>query len=139
MNIIIGINDLHTKLQICASKTEMCSNFYEICHLEQIEHVHYEYSTWNWWSWPKTIDSGKFGPSTEICSNFYEIWHSQKIEKACYKYNTSQCIERLHDYKFRMIIGSEHEKLKINKKYINYIGGFIGIYLLWNVFCEITN
>ena len=27
--------------------TEMCSNFYEIWHLEQMEHVNYEYSTWN--------------------------------------------------------------------------------------------
>ena len=28
-------------------KTEMCSNFHEISHLEQIEHTNYEYSTWN--------------------------------------------------------------------------------------------
>ena len=28
-------------------KTEMCSNFYESLHLEQIEHANYEYNTWN--------------------------------------------------------------------------------------------
>ena len=28
-------------------KIEMCFNFYEIWHLEQIEHANYEYSTWN--------------------------------------------------------------------------------------------
>ena len=26
-------------------KTEMRSNFYEICHSQQIEHVNYEYNT----------------------------------------------------------------------------------------------
>ena len=56
----------------------MWSNFYEMWHLEQIEHVNYEYSTWN---------SGKFGSSTEICSDIYEIWHSQQIEHAYYEYN----------------------------------------------------
>ena len=58
-------------------KTEMYSNFYEIWHLEQIEHGGYEYSTWNWLSWPKIIDLSKFGPKTEICSEFYKIWHSK--------------------------------------------------------------
>ena len=49
MNILIGIDDLDPKLQICKilSKAEMCFNLYEIWHLEQIEHVNYEYSTWN--------------------------------------------------------------------------------------------
>ena len=28
-------------------KTEMSSNFYDIWHLDQIEHANYEYSTWN--------------------------------------------------------------------------------------------
>ena len=28
-------------------KTEMCSNFYGVWHLEQIEHANDEYSTWN--------------------------------------------------------------------------------------------
>ena len=27
-------------------KIVMCFNFYEICHLLQIEHFHWEYSTW---------------------------------------------------------------------------------------------
>ena len=44
--------------------------------LPQMEHASYEYSTWNWWSWPKIIDSGEFGPKIEMCANFYEIWHS---------------------------------------------------------------
>ena len=35
---------------------EMCSNFYEIGYLVQMEHANYEYGTWNWWSWPKIID-----------------------------------------------------------------------------------
>ena len=71
-------------------KIVMYSNFYEIWHLVQIEHANYEYYTWNWWSWPKILDSSKFGPSTEICSNFYEIWHSQQIEHANYESNTHQ-------------------------------------------------
>ena len=29
-------------------KTEMCSNFYDIWHLEQMEYTNYEYSNWNW-------------------------------------------------------------------------------------------
>ena len=57
-------------------KTEMCSNFYEIWHLEQMEHASCEYSTWNWWSWSKIIYPGKFGPKIKMCSNFHEIWHS---------------------------------------------------------------
>ena len=38
MNVLIGINDLDLKLQICEiwSQTEMYSNFYETWHLEQI-------------------------------------------------------------------------------------------------------
>ena len=44
----------------------MYSNFYEIWHLEQIEHADYEYKTWNWLSWRKIIDSGKFGPSKVV-------------------------------------------------------------------------
>ena len=51
-------------------KTEMCFNFYEIWHLEQIEHANYEYSTWIWWSWHKIIDLGKFGRKIEICAMF---------------------------------------------------------------------
>ena len=61
----------------------MCSNYYEILHLEQIEHVDYELiMNSNWWSWPKIIDSGKFGPNTEICSEF-----SNQIEHAYYEYH----------------------------------------------------
>ena len=48
----------------------------------------------------------KFGPKTEIFSNFYEIWHSQQIKHANY-YNDRQCLECLHDYCLRMIIGTE--------------------------------
>ena len=84
-------------------KSEMCSNLYAIWHFEQIEHANYEYSTWNWWSWPKIIDLDKFGPNTEICYGFYELWHSQQIKYASYKYNTRQYLERSHDYKLRMI------------------------------------
>ena len=38
-----------------------------------MEHADYEYSTWNWWSWPKIIDSGKFVSNTEICSDFMKF------------------------------------------------------------------
>ena len=69
-------------------KIAMCSNFYEIWHLEQIKHTNYEYGTWNWWSWPKIIDSGKFCPNTQIWFDFYEIWDSQQLEHANYEYNT---------------------------------------------------
>ena len=48
-------------------------NFYEIRHLVQIEHANYEYSTSNWWSWTKIIDSRKFGRNTEICSDFMKF------------------------------------------------------------------
>ena len=49
MNILIEIDEHDPKLQICqiSSKTEMCSNLDEIWHLEQTEHVYYEYSAWN--------------------------------------------------------------------------------------------
>ena len=43
--------------------------------LEQMENANYEYSTWNWWSWPKLIDSAKFGPKIEMYSSFNGIWH----------------------------------------------------------------
>ena len=88
-------------------KIVICSNFYEIWQLVQIEYVDYEYSTWNWLSWPKIIDSGKCGPNTEIYSDFYEIWHSQQIEHANYEYNFCQCLERWRDYWVRMILDSE--------------------------------
>ena len=58
-------------------KTEMCFNFYDIWRLEQIKHVNYEYSTWNWWNWPKVIDPGNFSSKIEMCSNLLEIWHSR--------------------------------------------------------------
>ena len=51
-------------------KIKMCSSFYEIWHLVQIEHPNYEYGTWIWWSWPKIIDSGKLGANAEICYDF---------------------------------------------------------------------
>ena len=81
----------------------------KILHLKQIEHVDYELiMNSNWWSWPKIIDLGKFGPNTEICSDFYEIWHSQQIKHTYYEYNTCHCLERSHDYRLRMIVGSKH-------------------------------
>ena len=51
-------------------KIAICSNFYEMWHLVQIEYADYEYGTWNWWSWPTLLDLGKFGPNTEICTKF---------------------------------------------------------------------
>ena len=71
----------------------------------QIEHANYEYSTWNWWSLPKIVDSGKFCPNTESSSDFHETWHSQQIEYANGEYNARQCLERLHDYWLRITIG----------------------------------
>ena len=49
MNMLIGIHDLEPKLQIWEiyPKTEMCPNFYEAWHLEEIVHANYEHSTWN--------------------------------------------------------------------------------------------
>ena len=49
VNIVIGIDDLDQKLQICeiGPKTEMCFNFYKIWHLEHMEHANYENNTWN--------------------------------------------------------------------------------------------
>ena len=47
INILTGIDELDPKLQICEiwSQTEMCSNFYEIWHSQQVEHANYEYNT----------------------------------------------------------------------------------------------
>ena len=75
MNILIGIDYHDWKLEISkfGPKTEMYSNFYEIWHLEQIEHADYEYSTWNWLNWPKIIYSGKFGPDT--WDLFWFLWN----------------------------------------------------------------
>ena len=44
MNILIGIDYLDPKLQIykIGPVAEMCSNFYKIWHVEQIEHAYYE-------------------------------------------------------------------------------------------------
>ena len=50
MNTLIGIDDVdpNYKSGEFGPKTEMCFNFYETQHLEQIKHANYEYSTWNW-------------------------------------------------------------------------------------------
>ena len=87
--------------------SQNCNMFqlFQNLHLVQIEHANYKYGTWNWWSWPKVIDSDKFCSNTEICSDFYEIWHSQQMEHANYEYNTRHGLERLRDYWLRMIIG----------------------------------
>ena len=72
MNILIGIDDLKPKfkkLRNLGPKLR-CFNFYEIWHLEQVEHPNYDYSNWNWLYWPKIIDSGKFGPKIEMCPMF---------------------------------------------------------------------
>ena len=85
LNMIFGIADLDPKLGRFGPKIAMCSNFYEIWHLVQIEHANYEYGTWNWWSRPKIIGSGKFCHNTKICSDFYEISLSQQMEYANYE------------------------------------------------------
>ena len=82
LNMIFEIVDLDPKLGRFGLKIAMCSNFYEIWNLVQIEHVNYEYGTWNWWSWTKIVDSGKFYPNTEIYSDIYEHWQSQQMEHA---------------------------------------------------------
>ena len=61
-------------------KTEMCSNFYEIWHLEQIEHANYEYSTWNWWSRPKNYRVRQIWSQSWNVRSVYEFWHSELIE-----------------------------------------------------------
>ena len=48
MNIVLGIDDLDTKLYIRAyfgPNAEMCSNFYEIWQSQQSEHANYKYNT----------------------------------------------------------------------------------------------
>ena len=45
MNIVLGIDDLDTKLYIRAyfgPNAEMCSNFYEIWQSQQSEHANYK-------------------------------------------------------------------------------------------------
>ena len=49
-NILIGIDELDTKLHIWANfgpKTEICYHFYKIWHSEQIKEANYKYTTWN--------------------------------------------------------------------------------------------
>ena len=70
----------------------------------------FDYGTWSWWYWLKITNLGKFVPSTEISSDFYEIWHSQQIVHVYYEYNTRQCLEPSHDYRLRLVIGTEHSK-----------------------------
>ena len=78
IDILIGIDNLDPKLQIC----EILSQNWNVLQfswnlvLKQMEHASYKYSTWNWWSWLKIIDLGKFGPKIEMCSNFHEILRS---------------------------------------------------------------
>ena len=73
MNILLGIDYLHWKLEICKIWSQ---NRNVLQFLWNLALADYEYSTWNWLSWPMIIDWSKFGPNTEICSNFYKIWHS---------------------------------------------------------------
>ena len=77
INILIGIDDLDPKLQICEISFQNWNvlQFLWNVALEQMENANYEYSTWNWWLWPKIIDSVKCGPKIEMCSNFHEICH----------------------------------------------------------------
>ena len=92
--ILIGIDDLDPISQVCQIWSQNWNVFqYVIWHLKQIEHTHYEYSAWNWGTWPKIIDSDKFQPNTEYCSDFYEFWYSQQIGHAYYEYNICQCLE----------------------------------------------
>ena len=62
-------------------KTEMCSYFYEIWHLEQIEHANYEYRIYL----ELIILTQNYG-FRQICSqncnvcNVYKFWHSGLLE-----------------------------------------------------------
>ena len=47
LNMIFEIEDLEPKLVRICLKISICSNFYEIWHLAQIEHANYEYVTRN--------------------------------------------------------------------------------------------
>ena len=40
--------------------------------------------------------------------DFCEISRTEQIEHAYYEYITCQCLEHLHDYRLRIIVGSEH-------------------------------
>ena len=62
-----------------------------------MEHANYEYTTWNWWSWPKIINLGKFGPKIEMCSNFREIWHTGHFQISFD--NVTNLIKRLKNVK----------------------------------------
>ena len=75
INTLIGIDDLDPKLQIWKIWSQNWNVLQVLLNLglEQMVHVNYECSTWNWWSWPKIIDSGKFGPKIVMSSNSYEF------------------------------------------------------------------
>ena len=47
INIVVGIDDLNPKLWIRAfsPNNEICFDFYEVWHSQQIEHANYEYNT----------------------------------------------------------------------------------------------
>ena len=67
MNILIGTDYLGPKIR---NLRNLVLQFLLNLALEQIQHPNYEYSTRNWLSWPKIIDSGKFGPKTDMCTMF---------------------------------------------------------------------
>ena len=101
MNILIGTDDLGRKLEISEIWSQNWIGLQFLWNLALT-------ANWTCWLWigidgfdPKIIGLGKFGTNTEVCSDFYKIWHSQEIKHAYYDYNTSQCLERLHDYRLR--------------------------------------
>ena len=86
MNILIGIDYMEQKLEIC-----------EIW-----------FQNWNELRFLWKLEFGQIW--SEHRSLFRFLWNldSKQIENAYYEYNTSHCLERSHDYMFSMIVGSEH-------------------------------
>ena len=84
INTLIGIDDRDSNLQIWSQNWNFLQFLWNLA-LELLEHANYEYSTWNWWSWAKIIDSGKCGLKIEMCSNYHEFWHSGHFKISFHK------------------------------------------------------
>ena len=85
-------------------KTKISSNFYEIWHLEQIEHADYKE---NYFELMVSTQDYRFGQIWSQDWNLFQVLWKLSVtanHNAYYEYNTSACI----GYRFTMIVDSEH-------------------------------
>ena len=75
INILIGIDDIDSKLQICEiwSQNWNMLQFLWNLALEQMEHANYEFSTSNGWSWPQIMDLSNLVPKLKCAPIFMKL------------------------------------------------------------------